>query len=101
MRSMPTLLLFVGLMGGSAAAQQDVQALDLTDVQITEIVMQHLKGLTSLEVLRLDGTNITDAGLADLKALKKLQSLYLINTRITGAGIEDLRSDLPKCNIGN
>lgn len=106
---MPTFLLIVGLMSGhadtpeaelTAQGLQHVTALDLSNVQITEAVLQHLKGHTSLQVLRLDGTSITDAGLAELNGLTKLQALYLINTRITGAGIERLRSDLPKCNIG-
>ena len=41
----------------------DSNALFLNDTQIADAGLEHLKGLSSLQVLHLSGTQITDAGL--------------------------------------
>jgi hypothetical protein len=63
----------------------------LSDTQITDAGLEHLKGLTSLKRLDLYSTQITDAGLEHLKGLTGLQSLDLRSTQITDAGLEHLK----------
>ena len=41
--------------------------LELGDTQITDAGLEHLKGLTSLQILGLAGTQVTDAGVKDLE----------------------------------
>ena len=67
--------------------------------QVTDAGLVHLKGLTTLERLRLACTEVTDAGLVHLTGLTKLESLNLRDTQITGAGVADLKKALPKCSI--
>ncbi|MHC4544304.1 MAG: TlpA family protein disulfide reductase, partial [Planctomycetota bacterium] len=59
----------------------------IPDAQITDAGMAHLKGLTSLETLRLDNTQVGDEGLAYLKGLTSLKVLYLADTQVTDAGL--------------
>ena len=39
----------------------------MSDIQITDAGLVHLKGLTGLQTLNLAGTKVTDAGVAELK----------------------------------
>ena len=68
----------------------DVSHVKLYGVEITDAGLEHLKGLTNLEVLGLDDANITDAGLRRLKGLTNLKWLYLDDTKITNAGLKHL-----------
>ena len=61
-----------------------------TDAQVTDAGLEHLKGLTSLNKLRLKGAQVTDAGLKHLKGMTSLWYLDLRNTQITDAGLEHL-----------
>jgi internalin A len=61
----------------------------------------HLKGMTSLESLRLVRTKVTDVGLEHLKGLVNLQTLDLRRTSVTMAGVKDFQSVLPNCKISN
>jgi hypothetical protein len=72
---------------------------DLGFTQITDAGLEHLEGLTNLEVLLLDGTRATDAGLMHLKGLTNLEVLYLDDTQITDEGVKKLQEALPKCMI--
>ncbi len=80
--------------------------LDLSDSQITDTGLVHLKGLKNLTDLGLFNTQITDAGLLHFKGLTKLEMLYLANTddyptdtKITDAGVAELQKALPDCKI--
>jgi len=67
----------------------------LSNPLVTDVVLEHLKGLTNLQVLGLSTTQITDAGLEHLKGLKKLGWLLLDNTQVTDNGVKKLQQALP------
>ena len=58
-----------------------------------------LSGLANLEGLDLTNTQITDVGLTHLSSLTKLNYLWLIGTRVTDEGIEKFQETLPSCKI--
>lgn len=62
------------------------------NMTLSDAVLDHVKGLTSLKILGLADNRITDAGLTKLANLTELESLDLENTRITDAGLETLKS---------
>ncbi len=68
-----------------------LQVLSLEDTQVTDAGLVHLKALTSLQVLCLDGARLTDAGLEHLKGLTSLKRLDLDDTQVTDAGVEHLK----------
>ena len=68
---------------------QGIPGLILRDA--TDADLEHLKGLTGLQVLVLFGTQVTDTGLEHLKALTRLQVLVLSDTQVTDAGLEHLK----------
>ncbi|PHS04099.1 MAG: hypothetical protein COA78_17000 [Blastopirellula sp.] len=74
-------------------------SLGLNDTQITDAGLEHLKGLTSLNRLYLCGTQVTDEGLVHLNGLTSLNDLHLRSTQITDAGLSELKAALPKCRI--
>lgn len=76
-----------------------LQLLKLGSTKVTDAGLEHLRGLTNLQSLVLCGTKVTDAGLEHLKGLTKLQSLYLSRTKVTDAGVKKLQQALPKCKI--
>src|SRR3990172_10528783 len=57
----------------------------------TDAGLEHLKGLTSLKLLSLEGARLTNAGLEHLKGLTGLQMLRLSKTKVTDAGLEHLK----------
>ncbi len=57
------------------------------DAQITDAGMVHLKGLTSLETLRLANTQVGDEGVTHIAGLPSLKILFLAGTQITDAGL--------------
>jgi peroxiredoxin len=59
---------------------------------ITDAGMVHLKGLTSLETLRLERTQVGDEGIAHLKDLTSLRTFYLGGTQVTDAGLEHVKN---------
>ena len=67
-----------------------LESLDLGWTQITDVELEHLKGLTKLKQLFLYDTQITDAGLERLKGLTSLEVLYLNDTLISNSGLENL-----------
>ena len=78
------------------------QPLSLYDCEkITDTGLEHLKGLTSLEILGLNGTKITDGGLGHLKGLTSLTKLFLYNTKVTDAGLSEIKAALPNCRLNN
>lgn len=59
--------------------------------QVTDAVLENLKGLTELQVLYIIGIQVTDAGLEHLKGLKTLQELSVLHTQVTDAGLQHLQ----------
>jgi len=72
-------------------ALKELRKLYLSNTQITNAGLVHLKGLTNLDTLILTNTKITDAGLVHLKDLTNLIWLDLSHTQITDAGLEHLK----------
>ena len=83
----------------SANEQGEVSGVHLSNPQVTDAGLVHLKGLTSLETLELNNTQITDAGLVHLKELTSLYYLKLDNTQVTDAGVEKLKEVMPGISI--
>jgi hypothetical protein len=72
--------------------------LDLTQTEVGDGELEHLKGLTQLQTLSL-GERVSDAGLAHLKGLPQLQSLDLRAAKVSDAAISNLQKALPLCTI--
>jgi len=68
-----------------------LKTLDLSYTPITDVGLEHLKGLTNLESLLVSGTRVTDANLEHLKGLTKLKSLGLSFTKVTNDGLMSLK----------
>ena len=62
-------------------------SVDLSQSQVTDSDLAHVKALSGLEHLDLSESQVTDAGLAHLKGLSKLISLTLFRTKVTDAGL--------------
>ncbi len=80
---------------GSALKRAVVDVLQgpsLLNNQITDTGLAHLKGLASLEVLRLENTQVTDEGLAHLKGLSSLKILYIGGTQVIDVGLFHLKN---------
>lgn len=71
----------------------------IRSTKVIDAGLEHLKGLTQLQMLTLDGTQVTDAGLEHLKGLVQLQMLDLRDTRVTDEGVKRLQQALPNCKI--
>ena len=86
------------LKGLTSLRSLELNNTDFNNTQITDIGMEHLRGLTKLKCLALHNTQITDAGLDHLKGMTDLRELDLDNTQITDAGLEHLKglTDLRK-----
>lgn len=73
-----------------------VTSVMLSNHPTTDAALEHLKGLTDIQVLGLNNTGITDAGLVHLRELTSLEHLYLQNNRgkvnqISDSGLEHLK----------
>ena len=68
-----------------------LQSLSLGE-KITDAGLKHIEGLPQLHTANLRATQVTDAGLAYLKVLPQLQSLNLMATQITDAGLADIEA---------
>lgn len=68
-----------------------LEVLFLKDTDVTDDGIRYIKGLTSLEVLELGRTKVTDKGLEDLAGFGKLQRLDLGGTQVTDKGLEHLK----------
>jgi hypothetical protein len=68
-----------------------VQILFLKDTEVTDDGLVYLKGLTDLEALELGRTKVTDKGLEHLKRFAKLQSLDLGGSQVTDKGLEHIQ----------
>jgi Leucine-rich repeat (LRR) protein len=70
----------------------EVHIVLLQNTRLTDAMLAHLRGLTSLESLALDNTQNTDAALAHLQSLTGLQYLSLGRSQTTDAGLIHLQS---------
>ncbi|MED5398748.1 MAG: leucine-rich repeat domain-containing protein, partial [Planctomycetota bacterium] len=59
---------------------------------ISDIGLEHLKGLTALRTLSLSETPIGDSNLEALSSLKALQQLDLSGTKVSSAGLEHIKT---------
>ncbi len=55
--------------------------------------------LTTLKILGLSNTQVTDEGLVHLKGLTNLTGLGLYNTQVTDEAVKKLQQALPNCRI--
>ena len=80
-----------------------LQMLNIRNTKVTTAGLVHLKGLAKLNSLALWDTKVTDAGLESLKELTQLQELVLFGTKVTGCGFEHLKrlTKLQTLNLGN
>jgi Leucine-rich repeat (LRR) protein len=68
-----------------------VVGVDLKHTKVVDASLEHLKGLTKLEVLLLKETRVTDDGLVYLKGLTNLEALELGRTKVTDKGLKYLK----------
>ncbi|MGO8691901.1 MAG: hypothetical protein ACLQLG_19950 [Thermoguttaceae bacterium] len=73
--------------------------LHLINTHVTDAGLEHLKGLPRLQSLFLTGTKVSDAGLKHLEGLTQLRYLDLSGTKVTAAGVKRLQQALPNCLI--
>ena len=76
-----------------------VEILDLSESDVTDDDLVHLKGFSQLQGLRLVRTKVTDAGLEHLKGLTNLQWVSVNGTRIAATGAKEFHKTLPNCTI--
>jgi hypothetical protein len=87
------------------------------NTSVTDVGLEHLKGLRNLRFLDLCGTKVTGNGLASLSYLNLqytevtdealenlsqwsgLRDLRLEESRVTKEGVKQLRAKLPLCRI--
>jgi serine/threonine protein kinase len=62
---------------------------------ISEVGLQHIGNVASLQHLKLYGNTVTDEGLLHLSGLKELKELNIHQTKVTAVGIEALKKALP------
>ena len=75
-----------------------LQRLNLNETRITDDGLRHLEELTGLKALDLSGTQITGNGLEHLRGLTALEYLYLSRTKV---GDADLRHLKKLTNLGH
>jgi hypothetical protein len=68
----------------------DVSVLQMANSDVTDQVLERLRGIDSLQELDLNGTQVTDTGLAILRELPALTALRLARTNITDKGFRDV-----------
>ncbi len=68
-----------------------VVAVDLKHTKVIDASLEHLKGLTDIEILFLKDTAVTDEGLGSVKGLTNLEVLELGRTKVTNKGLEYLK----------
>ena len=69
----------------------DVGAVILSDRNVTDADMVHLKVFTRLQRLELNDTQVTDGGLAHIEELNQIRSLFLADTQVTDAGLAQIQ----------
>jgi hypothetical protein len=67
----------------------DVSVLQMANADVTDHVVENLRGMKNLEELDLNGTQVTDVGLGIIRELPVLATLRLARTKITDKGFRD------------
>lgn len=81
-------------------AFSNLRLLCLLNANITDAELEHIRGLTQLEVLDLQhNPRITDAALEHLKGLTQLRQMALPSQLRTSDVLKKLRRALPKCEM--
>jgi hypothetical protein len=70
-------------------SKRDVAVLQMANPDVTDLTLEHIKGMNRLEELDLNDTQVTDAGLKILRDLPALATLRLKNTRVTDQGFQE------------
>jgi hypothetical protein len=78
------------LMDDLTGMEQHIVRLKMSDKNIEDSHLKHLKGFKNLTRLNLEHSNITDEGLDALAHLPQLEQLNLYGTKITDAGLAKL-----------
>ena len=73
----------------------DVKYLDLSQAEIDDSALVHLKDFEKLDTLRLDKTQVTDAGLRHLEGLTDLVTLVVPPDQVSNEALERLQKALP------
>jgi hypothetical protein len=68
----------------------DVSVLQMANADVTDHVVEVLRGMKNLKELDLNGTQVTDAGLGIIHDLPALATLRLARTKITDRGFRDI-----------
>lgn len=68
----------------------DVLSVYLSNTQITDAGLDHVKAFKSLEALYVAETQVTDSGLERLESLTNLEQVALAGTKITDKGLDHL-----------
>ena len=68
----------------------DVSVLQMANADVTDQVLDSLRGMRNLHELDLNGTQVTDAGLTIIRDLPALETLRLARTMVTDKGFRDL-----------
>jgi hypothetical protein len=71
----------------------------LSETGVTDVSIDTLLKLPSLESINFYGTKVTDAGVQKLAAMPNLKHLYLWQTAVTPEAVKALKEKLPKCEI--
>ncbi|PCJ96091.1 MAG: hypothetical protein COA50_07880 [Flavobacteriaceae bacterium] len=74
-------------------AKAHITWLDVSNMSLTDAVIQELGNLENLTQLLLNNNNITNAGLEQLQRLKRLEVLNLYNNSISDAGLQLLENN--------
>ena len=69
-----------------------LEVLDLQRPDFGDASMEHLKGMAALRKLYLRGSGVGDTGLKHLAGLPRLRELWLSGTAVTDAGLEHLKN---------
>jgi hypothetical protein len=78
-----------------------LQILKLQQTSISDAGLAALRPLTALQCLDLEGTDVSDAGLTQLAGMRDLRILFLGGTRVSEAGIRKLQAAHPSVQIFN
>jgi hypothetical protein len=70
------------------AADFDLTNVRLLHCPVTDVGLEHVRGLTHLAELALNGAPVTNAGVQCLQGLPELKNLALSNTSVTDDGLQ-------------
>jgi hypothetical protein len=86
-------------MGGRVNFKRGGYELDLTNTQVADADLVHLKKIGNLKTLDLRDTPITDAGLEHLRSIDTLVFVALPRATVTAEAAESLRKSLPETDV--